>query len=457
MTAMAPKYSQFRYVILPARPDVGFAPRELYNKAYEYWKEYWQRTFKLKAPTFWNPIDFFRQDLVYCLISGDEIAAQNLSTIAHADNSLTFDLPYFRAYAGTAEDLIKQAGAKSLMTVEYTSVHRNFGERNTGLRLAEIMNGLALETFQAQGFDATFAMPRRLSGLSEVTANYGYRKVAESFPKAGWNLDVFLGFNGEILKHPDPEYAEVIRHLWETRIDYSSLSRPRVGGTTSPQESTMAVSIRDQYQETMQEFCARFDQLDWSDRRVYAMWLAQAYYLVRHTTRLLSLCAGYCPFEYEATHLRLIEHTQEEKGHDNIGLADLTALGVSLKDLPELAETSSLIQLQYDQMKDLSACSFFGYILLLEGLAVMRAKELGDKVAASFGPRTARFLKVHGEDDIEHIEQALKQIETFDAEDQQFAMDNLRSSARIYHTMLDRIEQSARDLPVASTESRASL
>jgi len=446
--------SKYQYVILPARPNSNFASRDLYNKAYYYWKEYWQRTFRLKAPTFWNPVDFFRQDFIFCLLHDDQIAAQNVSTIAHFEHLITFDLPYFGAFDSASEKMLQDEGAKSLMTIEYTSVNPAYGERKTGLRLAEIMNGLALEMFKSEGFDATFAMPRRLSGLSNVTANYGYRKVGEDYQKAGWNLDVFIGFKNEIKTHPDSEYSEVIRKLWKHRVDLTKRSKT---STFAKQREYGMTNIRDQYQISMQDFCARFDELNWSDRRIYSLWLGQAYYLVRHTTRLLSLCAGYCPFEYEATHKRLLEHCNEEKGHDHIALADLAALGLKLEDLPELDETKQLIQLQYDQIKNLSACSFFGYILLLEGLAVMRAKELCERVSTSFGPRTGRFLKVHSEDDIEHIEQALNQIETFDIDDQQLAIDNLRESAAIYKTMIERIKHSNFDLPIITKDQSVEL
>ena len=458
MSPMDGQLSRCQYVILPARPDFNFQNGSLCSDAYVFWKQYWQRTFKTKAPEFWDPLDYFRQDRVYCLYYDGVLVAQNLSTFARFDQAITFDLPYFEAFRGTAAELMKSENVERIMTLEYTAVHTSYGERRTGLRFAEVMNGLALNVFNELDFDATTGTPRRLSGLSDVTANYGYRKLAEGFKKAGWELDVFLGFKGEIREHPDPVYRDIIRKLWNARIDHTkeqatnvrvssqqSYAAVRSGGAsykTELKESPMkSQNIRALYADSMNTLSQKFDSFDWTDKEAYSLWLAQAYYLVRHTTRLLALCAGYCPFEYENTHKRILEHLREESGHDMIAVADLKALGIELSDVPELPKTAELIRLQYQQMANISGCSFFGYILLLEGLAVTKAMSLHETVSAKYGPRVTRFLKTHAEDDIEHIEQAFQQIEAFSLEDQQIVVSNLAESTRLYGQMLDSVRE----------------
>ena len=445
----------FRYVILPARPPLGLAARSICNKAYEHWKTYWQRIFRHKAADFCTPLEFFRQDLVFCLFVGEEIAAQNLATFFHTDDLITLDLPYFQAFRGEAMRLMAAKQAKSVMSIEYTSVSPQFGERRTGLRLGEIVNALALEMFLSKNIDVTVGTPRRLSGLSDVTMMNGYRLIAEGYQKAGWDLDVVLGFKDEIRPHSDPVYCGIIQHLWAHREDYSQTqsSVKTCGRLALSKESEMGSNIRDAYIRTLDQLCIKFDCLNWQSKCVYSAWLSQVFYMVRHTTRLLAVCAGCSPLEQEDMHQRLLEHLQEEKGHDKIALADLGGLGCSLNDLPEFPETKRLVQLQYEQMKDLSACTFFGYILLLEGLAVMRGKKLHDEVTVAFGPRAGRFLKVHAEDDIEHIEQALRQVESLELEDQALVVQNLKLSAAIYQKMLERIEAESREYPSSNPPS----
>ena len=181
-----------QYVILPGKLKHECQYRDLYNDAYAFWKEYWQRMFKAKAPGFWNPLDFFRQDLVYCLFYDGKIAAQNLSMFAHADDLITPDIPYFASFDGQPSAMIKAESAKKIMTIEYTAVHSSYGERRTGVRFAEVMNGLALYAFNQLAFDVTTGTPRRLSGLSKVTEGYGYRKLGEGVKRQDGTWMFFL-------------------------------------------------------------------------------------------------------------------------------------------------------------------------------------------------------------------------------------------------------------------------
>ena len=432
----------FRYVILPVRPPIGLAARSIRNKAYEHWKTYWQRMFRHKAADFCTPLEFFRQDLVFCLFLGEEIAAQNLATFFHTDDLITLDLPYFQAFRGEAIRLMAAKQAKTVMSIEFTSVSPQFGERRTGLRLGEIVNALALETFLSKNIDVTVGTPRRLSGLSDFGLKQGYLKISGGFQKAGWDLDICLGFKGDMKKHPDPGYRKIIEQIWENKLDYSdpASNKSTVISHLGVNRLKPAPNVRRCYFDSLNELSIKLDSMNWTDKQVYGLWLAQAYYLVRHTTRLLSLCAGYCSLEQQDMHKRLLAHREEEEGHDKIALADLAALGLSLSQLPELVQTADLIQLQYDQLQTSSATSFFGYILLLEGLAVTRGRQIYRQAAESFGPRTARFLKVHAEDDVDHIEKAIQQVENFTINEQLLAIGNLRQSASIYLTMLNQIE-----------------
>ena len=447
----------FRYAILPARPPFEFALRDTYNRAYEYWRTYWQRMFRLKAADFFSPTEFFRQDLICCLFLGEEIVAQNLSTFVHLDNIITSELPYFQVFRGEVSAMLAARQTKTIMTIEYTSVNPRFGERRIGLRLGEIVNALALENFKSRDIDATVGTPRRLSGLGDLGVQQGYHRISAGIQKATWELDVCIGFKGEMKEHPDSEYRSIIRSVWHNRIDYSELTSAkdidiRFKGAT---KFKMSSYIRNGYDDVMKGLCDKLDSMSWDDRPTYGLWLAQAYYLVRHTTRLLALCAGYCSFEQEEMHKRLLVHLEEEHAHDKIAAADLVALGYSIAAMPELSATRRLIQLQYDQLDHKSPCVFFGYILLLEGLAVMRGQQICDQVACYFGSRTGRFLKLHSDEDVEHVEKALQQVENLDPEHQSSILNNLRQSAGLYLAMLNEVEMSASQCAMETAESAA--
>src|SRR5262245_13457821 len=80
---------------------------------------------------------------------------------------------------------------------------------------------------------------------------------------------------------------------------------------------------------------ARVDSFPWAHREAYAAWLAQTYYYVSHSTRLLALAASRYTVADDAFHLRCLEHLREEKSHEKLATADLKALGKTAREYPE--------------------------------------------------------------------------------------------------------------------------
>src|SRR4051794_23231768 len=75
----------------------------------------------------------------------------------------------------------------------------------------------------------------------------------------------------------------------------------------------------------------------WGDRRAYADWLAQTYYYVHHSTRLLACAAARFPTDErgDGLHHRFGKHMSEEQKHEKLCVHDLKGLGTSVVDWPE--------------------------------------------------------------------------------------------------------------------------
>ncbi len=172
---------------------------------------------------------------------------------------------------------------------------------------------------------------------------------------------------------------------------------------------------------------------NFEDRHQYAFWLSQAYYFVKHSTPLLALSAG-LSVDNNAYHNRCIDHLSEEKGHEKMLLNDLKKLSYRPSDFPELAQTQAFYQTQYYWIQHKKPASFMGYIILLEGLAVISGKELHRRVSAHQGKS---FIKVHSDEDVDHLEKALQMMDSFTAEEQELIVRNCELSSQIYLTMLD--------------------
>lgn len=172
---------------------------------------------------------------------------------------------------------------------------------------------------------------------------------------------------------------------------------------------------------------------NFEDRYYYALWLSQAYYFVKHSTPLLALSAGLSA-ENNAYHNRCIDHLSEEKGHDKMLLNDLKLMNYKISDFPEITQTQALYQIQYYWIQHKSPISLLGYIMLLEGLAVTAGKEISSRVNNHKGKS---FVKVHVDEDVDHLEKAFEVMNAFSIEEQEMITRNCEASSQLYINMLE--------------------
>jgi hypothetical protein len=198
----------------------------------------------------------------------------------------------------------------------------------------------------------------------------------------------------------------------------------------------MLQTLKRTYDDVMAGLGERFDALDMRDRDDYLAWMAQVHYIVRHSTRLLALASAYTSLDRDEVHQRLLRHAAEEMGHDALAKRDISALGGDVATLPVLDETAALVRYQYDAIQKESAVTFYGYILLLEGLAITKGPALAALVEATFGARAATFLKVHVEEDEDHVEKAFAQLAKFSDDELRLVTTALERSGELYARML---------------------
>jgi hypothetical protein len=152
----------------------------------------------------------------------------------------------------------------------------------------------------------------------------------------------------------------------------------------------------------------------WDSKDAYASFLAQTYYYVSHSTRLLALAAARFGVEDEGLHQRFLKHTTEEKSHHLLAIHDLKALGKQLTDYPELPMTAALYEPQYYKVEYQDPTALFGYIMPLEMLAVRKGRWIFGCVEKAFGTKAASFVKVHAEDDEGHVTEGLEHLRQLD-------------------------------------------
>jgi hypothetical protein len=179
-----------------------------------------------------------------------------------------------------------------------------------------------------------------------------------------------------------------------------------------------------------------FRDLPWENVNSYSEWLAQTYFFVTKSTRLLALASAHTNKDQEKLHYRFIEHASEEKAHDRLLVNDLKQLGKTIDDFEEFSQTGAFYQAQYYWIQHVNSASFMGYIYILEGLAVMCGKEAYERVLGTHGKKAGSFLLVHSNEDIDHLQKAEEQIKKLDKTDFESFMENLRLSAGLYEQIL---------------------
>jgi hypothetical protein len=181
------------------------------------------------------------------------------------------------------------------------------------------------------------------------------------------------------------------------------------------------------------------EQYAWEDSYAYANWLAQTYYYVVHSTRLLTAAASRMPFNGLGSqlHYRCAAHVAEEKKHELLAVHDLKALGYELKSFPELSATRLFYEPQYMKIDRVHPIALFGYILVLESLAATHGPSHTARVIDAHGSQAATFLKLHSTEDPGHVAQALENLATLDEEQKRLVCDNIEQSALAYAVLLN--------------------
>lgn len=188
-----------------------------------------------------------------------------------------------------------------------------------------------------------------------------------------------------------------------------------------------------------------YESLPWDNKEFYANYLAQTFYYVRHSTRLLATSAGRLTYEgQQDLHLRFLKHLSEEANHERLATNDLKALGYKIEDFKELNTTRFFYEGQYYKIEHKDPLALMGYILYLEVLAQNICPPLAKKLTALYGKKAATFLLVHGEEDPHHVEEAQKLLASLPTPALTIITENLLQSSCAFDLMMKEIENSVR-------------
>lgn len=194
--------------------------------------------------------------------------------------------------------------------------------------------------------------------------------------------------------------------------------------------------MRPDYQKQKDRMIENLRSFPWDNKLAVGDYLAQTYYYVHHSERLLALAAGLMKENDRKTQRRFFQHLSEENAHDLMVKKDLENLGFKLSDFPERAETKMFWESQYYKIEHEDPTSLMGYILLLEDVATSVCLWMFQQIERHHGKKSGTFLRVHGEEDPGHVADALKVIDSLNQSRQLIVYANLRQSEIAYHMMI---------------------
>jgi len=168
----------------------------------------------------------------------------------------------------------------------------------------------------------------------------------------------------------------------------------------------------------------------------YQAFLTQAYFHVKHTTPLLMACGSQIPDTKEWLRNAIAEYIEEEVGHQEWILNDLTATGLDAEKIrfgQPSYYTELMVAYAYDTIQRLNPVGFFGMVLVLEGTSVALATHAAEKIQHNLNlPKTAfSYLLSHGSLDIEHMSFYERLMDQITDQTDQAAI--IHAAKRFYH------------------------
>ncbi len=185
-----------------------------------------------------------------------------------------------------------------------------------------------------------------------------------------------------------------------------------------------------------------FQGAPWSNKAYYLEWLAQSYFYTSQSTRMLASAAGWSSYKQGPYFKRSLQHIREESGHELLAAKDLKQFEEDIENYDEMGLCRALWEPQFFKILR-NPESLLGYILCLEMLAVETFKPLYEIQQKTYPQNQHLFVKVHADDDPDHVEEALAQIEMCSDEVQEIILKNFEQTAQMYQSLISHAQEKA--------------
>lgn len=219
---MARDYS---LVIYPGRIYPWDEHQQIHDRGYSYFKNTWERIFnRPNRPPQYSAMGFFRQDYVIQIENGGVIAAQSMATHYDLDRLITPDHPFFECWQGEPLAQMKSEGLRQVLSLEYTSVAREFSPRMIDAHLYKTIMDCSVKLMRSLDLDGVFGHPRRVTKTTDLVEEIGFKKAGSQKDKYGVSVDLTYAVASELTRYNDLASMRLSDEIWDARIDFTKRS-----------------------------------------------------------------------------------------------------------------------------------------------------------------------------------------------------------------------------------------
>ena len=217
---------KLRFLLLPsANPPAEH--RALHDTAYRLWHGVWTQTFsRLGLDSAGLAGEFVRQDLVACLVHEQTPIAVHLYSFFNVQAKASKEHPYLSGnYPEMYFTRLATLGVRTVMSMEYMTVHPEFRKGSSNLHVGAVLAGLALTTLKNFGADAAIAPARRDHKVHELAHAFGGESLISNVLNHNVPCDLLLCRNEQLKPHSDAALQGLIDRLW-LRSEYYPCLQP---------------------------------------------------------------------------------------------------------------------------------------------------------------------------------------------------------------------------------------
>lgn len=188
--------------------------------------------------------------------------------------------------------------------------------------------------------------------------------------------------------------------------------------------------------QKLDAFISKAKSLPWTTTGFYPIFIAQIYFLTTYSVKMLAAAASVTDRPEYYRHL--MQNIREEIGHDKIALSDLKAMGFSAEDFEEFGITRAIWE---SQLYKIQRCpdALIGYIFALEKSAVEVYNLVLPALTEKYGTNAVKFVRLHAEEDQEHVKNAWDQIQKLSPASKKEALINANQACEMLSHLFDEI------------------